>query len=304
MTLIQLTYLVALADHGHFGRAAEACFVSQPTLSTQIQKLEDELEALLFDRSKHPVKPTERGVTIIAQARSVLAERDALYGLVRKDGPVTGELRLGVIPTVSPYLMPRLAPMMTERYPQVRLSVEEVTTARLMERLRRGHVDAAVVATDESASDLHLQELFDEPFLLYLNRAHPLARRKRVKLADVEAADDLWLLAEGHCLRDQVVEWCGKSAGRSGESIRFESGSLETLRHLVDHLGGMTLLPAGSTSYLDDAARAAIRSFSGTTPGRSVRLVRMKGSLRDQLIDAFAEVAREAAKKLAEAVDA
>jgi LysR family transcriptional regulator, hydrogen peroxide-inducible genes activator len=168
-----------------------------------------------------------------------------------------------------------------------------------MERLRRGQVDAAVLATEESAPDVRVDELYDEPFVVYVSDGHPFARRRRVRVTDVEAAEDLWLLSEGHCLRDQVIEWCGKSAGSASCTVRFESGSLETLRHLVDRIGGMTLLPALSTAFLDETSRAAVRPFSGKAPGRVVRLVRMKGNLRDRLIDAFAEVARSAAEMVA-----
>jgi LysR family transcriptional regulator, hydrogen peroxide-inducible genes activator len=292
MTLTQLSYAVALAELGHFGRAAEACFVSQPTLSTQIQKIEDELGITIFDRAKHPIEPTERGLQIIAQARVILSERDALYGIVREEGPLAGPLRVGVIPTVSPYLMPRLAPQLVAAHPLIELSVEEATTERLMERLRRGHLDAAIIATDESGPDILAEALYDEPFILYVNQQHPFSNRKQIELPDINTAEDLWLLSEGHCLRDQVIEWCGKPARRSSGTIRFESGSLETLRHLVDRIGGMTLLPALSTGYLDSNARASTRPFSGKVPGRTVRLVRVKGSLRDRLIDAFAELAR------------
>jgi LysR family transcriptional regulator, hydrogen peroxide-inducible genes activator len=294
MTLVQLTYLVAIADHGHFGRAAEACYVTQPTLSMQLMKLEEELGVTLIDRSLQPIRPTERGRQIVAQARAVLAECDRLTGLLHEEGPLAGELRVGIIPTLAAYLLPLLAPALGERYPAIVLVVEELTTAHLIDQLLAGRLDAGIVATDENRPGVETLPLFDEPFVGYVGAGHPLSGGEHLQPADLDL-DNVWLLAEGHCLRDQVTQLCRRPSEEAGRRIHFESGSLETLRHLVDRVGGMTLLPLLATHFLDPSAALRIRRFDEPAPGRTVRLVRPRAGARQRLVDAFAAVVRERA---------
>jgi LysR family hydrogen peroxide-inducible transcriptional activator len=294
MTLTQLTYLVALATHRHFGRAAAACHVSQPTLSMQLQKLEDELGVALFDRSFQPVRPTEIGARVIEQARLVLAERDRIPALVSEAANrLVGELRLAIIPTLVPYLMPLVARPFAERFPQIDLVVQEMTTHHLVEAIAAGHTDAGLMATAESRRGLAIRPLFEEPFVAYVSREHALAGRTRLDPDDL-SADDLWLLDEGHCLRDQVLQLCERVT-REGERprMRFQSGNLETLRHLVDRVGGMTLLPFLAARYLDNASRQHVRSFAVPAPTRTVHVIHRRASLKHALIEAFARVVTE-----------
>jgi LysR family transcriptional regulator, hydrogen peroxide-inducible genes activator len=294
MTLVQLSYVVALAEHRHFGRAAEACFVSQPTLSMQLRKLEDELGVSLFDRSLQPIRPTERGAQIVARARAVLAERDRLIALLHDEGAVAGPLRIGVIPTLATYLLPLVAPALADRYPGIELSVEELTTAHLLEHLGAGRVDAGILATDENRPGLETQPLFDEAFVGYVADGHRLSSSERLRTSDLDLTE-VWLLSEGHCLRDQVTQLCRSPEDPATHGIRFESGSLETLRHLVDRVGGMTLLPLLATHYLDGAAALRVRRFKAPVPGRTVRLMRPRGSAKHRLVDALAAVVQESA---------
>lgn len=298
MTLTQLTYIVALAEHGHFGRAAEACFVSQPTLSMQLQKLEQELGVLLFDRSVQPVRPTGRGRQVVAQARVILAERDRLLALLREAGPLAGELRVGIIPTLATYLLPIIAPVLQERHPGVALTVEEVTTTHLMERLAAGRLDAGLIATEEEQAGIERVPLFREAFVGYAgDGAAPAA--ERLCVADLAEAE-LWLLTEGHCLRDQVLQLCRHAHRPTARGVHFESGNLETLRHLVDRVGGMTLLPWLATYYLDADARRRVRRFEPPAPDRAVHLVRPRAGVKQRLTDALAQVVRETVRPLLE----
>lgn len=292
MTLTQLAYAVALAEHGHFGRAAEACFVTQPTLSMQLQKLEQELGVLLFDRSLQPVRLTERGQQVITQARIILAERDRLLDLLRDTGPVAGELRIGVIPTLATYLLPLLAPALKARYPALELAVEEITTTHLLDRLSEGRLDAGLVATEEARPGLESLLLFREPFVGYIGVNHALAGASELRVEDLATAD-LWLLTEGHCLRDQVVQLCQRAHHPPDQGTRFECGHLETLRLLVDRVGGMTLLPMLATHYLDEDERDALRYFAAPAPDRGVRLIRARASTKQRHLDALGEVVKE-----------
>jgi len=295
MTLVQLQYLVALDTHRHFGDAAAACDVSQPTLSTQLRRLEEELGARLIDRSRQPVVPTGTGERIVEQARTVLAERDRLQMLAAEaDDRVTGTLRLGLLPTLSPYLLPLVLPAMEEAYPDVTLVLREWPTAELLDAVESDTLDAALIATDESGPALYEDPLFTEPFVGYVAPSHRLADRDTLTPSAL-SIEDLWLLSEGHCFRDQVLQVCGASSPRSSGTAQFESGSLETLVHLVRHSGGMTLLPALATHHMPEAERKthvipfADQSRLRDTPTRDVRLVGRRRH-KQPLVDAFVAV--------------
>lgn len=225
MTLTQLAYLVAVDAHQHFGRAAESCNVTQPTLSMQLRKLERTLGVLLFDRSRVPVVPTEVGSLVIAQARVALREaarildvRDAAAGIV------AGELRLGVIPTLAPYLLPRVLPVLAHDYPQLELIIEERVTDDILDGLRRDTLDAGVVASPVTSPNLIERVLFSEPFVGYVSASHRLARRRSISAADL-SLDDLWLLAEGHCFRTQTVQLCSERSARGGRPVGAASAT-------------------------------------------------------------------------------
>lgn len=297
MTLTQLAYLVAVDTHQHFGRAAESCNVTQPTLSMQLRKLERTLGVLLFDRSRVPVVPTEVGSLVIAQARVALREaarisdvRDAAAGIV------AGELRLGVIPTLAPYLLPRVLPVLAHDYPQLELIIEERVTDDILDGLRRDTLDAGVVASPVTSPNLIERVLFSEPFVGYVSASHRLARRRSISAADL-SLDDLWLLAEGHCFRTQTVQLCSERSARGGRSegsctvgVRFESGNLETLKRLVERGVGMTLLPALAAADLCTAAqRRLLRPFSKPAPSRDIRLVLRRAYHKQYLVNAVVD---------------
>ncbi len=292
MTLAQLRYAVAVDAHRHFGRAAEACFVSQPTLSAGLKKLEAELGLALFDRSRQPVVPTAAGARVLTRARAVLREADGLLGAVDDVGEPVGELRLGVIPTVAASLLPLVTGPFAERYPHAVLSVREVTTGAILEHLAAEQIDAGIVATDETRGGLHAEPLFSEPFVAYVGAGHRVEAEAEVA-CECLAPDDVWLLSEGHCFRDQVLHLCGAAAGAQGRRVRFESGNLETLRRMVDRAGGVTLLPELVTLYLTDEEARRVRPLSAPVPRRDVRLLTTRAHPRRALVRAFAETVRD-----------
>jgi LysR family hydrogen peroxide-inducible transcriptional activator len=296
VTLTQLRYAAAVDAYRHFGRAAAACHVSQPTLSAQLAKLERTLGLALFDRARSPVEPTEAGRLVVEQARAVLREaarldevRDALAGVV------AGEVRLGVIPTLAPYVLPALVPALRARHPGLELVVEERVTDDLLTALGAGGLDAALVAT-AARRGLAERVLFAEPFLGYVSAGHRLAGRTELTPGDLQR-DDLWLLEEGHCLRVQAVALCrgrvhpGDGPAAPAAAVRFQSGNLETLARLVEGGAGMTLLPALAVASLRTAAqRALVRPFRAPAPAREVRLVQPRRQRRAALVAALAEV--------------
>ena len=292
LTLTQLAYAVAVDTHRHFDRAARACNVSQPTLSMQLQKLEAALGETLFDRSRSPVVPTDIGRVLIAQARVVLHEAARLGDLRdAASGKFEGELRIGVIPTLAPYLFPAVLEALAEHHPRIALVVEEGVTETLLDALRVDTLDVGLVATTTAAPGIISRRLFHEPFVAYVGAAHRLAGRARLSVNDL-SVDDLWLLADGHCFRTQVVNLCRQrgrsraSPSRGGSPVisslaRFESGNLETLKRLVERGAGMTLLPALAAGELPtEAQRRLLIPFSDPVPGRTIRLVRRRHHVR------------------------
>ena len=303
VTLTQLGYAVAIDAHRHFGAAAAACHVTQPTLSMQLRRLEEALGFPLFDRTHAPVVPTVAGRLVVEQARVVLREaarlgeiRDALAGVI------AGELRLGVIPTLAPYVLPQLVPALRARHPALELVVEERVTDDIVAGVRAGRLDAGLVASAARGTDLAERVLFTEPFVGYVSAGHRLASRALLAPDDL-SLDDLWLLAEGHCLRVQTVQLCRHRARGAGttsspaaastptSNARFESGNLETLTRLVEGGEGMTLLPALAAAGLRTAAqRRLVRPFRDPAPSREGRLVQPRQHRRAALVAATADV--------------
>ena len=245
MTLRELRYLVALADLGHFGRAAQACHVSQPTLSTQLRKLEDALGVALFERTNKMLRITPIGEQIVAKARWVLDEADSIMSLARRrSGPLTGPFELGVIPTLGPYMLPWLLPPLERAYPDLALVVQEDLTDRLLDQLKAHRLDAALLALPVDDGDLNALPIFDEPFRLVLPPGHRLVGATGVNQSDL-GREQLLLLREGHCLRDQALEVC-RFEGHPGESrgTDIRAASLETICRMVAAGMGCTLLPA------------------------------------------------------------
>lgn len=251
MTLRELRYLVALADRGHFGRAAEACHVSQPTLSTQLKKLEQFLGATLFERTNKTVRITPIGERILAKARRILTEAESIIELGQQAaGPLIGPLNLGIIPTLGPYLLPWLLPALNDSHPDLRLIVHEDLTDHLLGRLKAHRIDAALLALPIEKENLDTLPLFDEPFFFACPPDHALAKAKEVKQSELRK-EHLLLLTDGHCLRDQALAVCGfAEAPPEDEGTDFRAASLETIRQMVAAGMGCTLLPAmalGST---------------------------------------------------------
>ncbi len=288
-TLTQLEYLVAVDRLRHFGKAAKACHVSQPTLSMQIQKLEDEYGITFFDRSKQPILPTPEGKEVIEQARAVLREAEKLEYLGRnRDKGLSGDFRLALIPTIAPYLIPLFLGAFAKRYPRVKLYLEEMTTETLLEALERDRVDAGILATPLHLDNVIERPLYYEPFWLYASDGHPLSKLEQVN-EDKLDAKDIWLLSEGHCLRNQIVRVCSLR-GKPGlfPNVRFESGSLETLIHLVEQGHGYTLLPDLAARLLQRSRKGAVlRRFTKPVPSREVSLAYRRTQFRLPVIEAL-----------------
>ncbi len=279
MNLRDLKYLIALSDHKHFSKAAEACFVSQPTLSTQIKKLETLLEVQLVERNPGQVLLTAVGSQIAARARLVLAEVDAIRDLARlSKEPDAGTITLGVFPTLGPYWLPHVVPRIVAKFPKLKLLLVEEKTETLVELLASGKIDVAVLAQPVRHEHFESAALFDESFVLALPNAHPLAAKSRVNITDL-APHSLLLLADGHCLREQALSVCALAG--TGESDGFRATSLETLRQMVAAGVGATLLPSLATlpPVAPNPALTLVR-FSAPQPMRSIALFWRASSAR------------------------
>lgn len=288
MTLTELRYIVTLAHERHFGRAAEKCHVSQPTLSVALKKVEQRIGALLFERSSADVRPTPLGEQVAAQAERVLEEAARLdeIAMQGKD-PLVGPLRLGVIYTIAPYLLPRLIPALHARAPKMPLYLQENFTARLTEQLRRGELDVAVLALPFSEPGIVTRPVYDEPFRVALPAGHPLSTRTAIKREDL-TAEHLLLLGQGNCFRDQVVQACPQLSEPGGLERALEGSSLETLRHMVASGAGLSVVPASAVeTWPRDEQLLAIRPFVEPAPTRRVVLAWRVTFPRPQAIDAL-----------------
>ena len=292
MNLRDLRYLVALAEHKHFGRAAEACFVSQPTLSTQIKKIEDELGVTLVERTPRRVLLTEVGVEIAQRAREVLNEVEQIRSIARRTrDPESGTVRLGIFPTLAPYLLPHVVPRLRERFPKLELLLTEEKTEVLLRLLREGKLDAAIMALPLHEDSLHAEFLFEEPFVLAVPGQHALAARTQLKLDELGTLK-LLLLEEGHCLRDQALEVCHSTgaAERSG----FRATSLETLRQMVAANVGITLLPILAVRPpVACAPDVHLLGFSDHAPSRRIAMVWRKSTAMGAFLKRLGEVIKD-----------
>ncbi|MGQ4660087.1 LysR substrate-binding domain-containing protein [Lysobacter sp. F6437] len=293
MNLRDLRYLLALADHKHFGRAAAASFVSQPTLSTQIRKLEEELGVALVERAPRRVMLTPIGRDIAERARRVIAEVDQMVEVARRSqDPEAGTVRLGLFPTLAPYLLPHVLPAVRERFPRLELLLVEEKTDQILARLRDGRLDAGILALPLHDEQLHVEPLFDEPFLLAVPRGHAMARQDSLNLGQLDD-QHLLLLEEGHCLRDQALDVCRMSG--ADERDGFRATSLETLRQMVASGVGITLLPVLAIQPpVPVSPDIALLPFKGQPPHRRIAMVWRKSSAMDaflqQLAGAFRQV--------------
>ena len=295
MNLRDLGYLIALADLRHFGKAADACFVSQPTLSTQIRKLEDELGVALVERAPRRVMLTAAGQDVVQRARRIVAEVDAMKLAARRSqDPASGTLRLGVFPTLGPYLLPHVVPGLGERYPQLELLLIEEKSDVLLQRLRDGRLDAALLALPLHDDQLHAQFLFEEPFVLAAPRQHPLARRTGLRVSEL-SDETLLLLEDGHCLRDQALDVCRLSGAH--EKSGFRATSLETLRQMVAAGVGVTLLPALAVREpIVQPAGIVLVPFADAPPSRRIALAWRKSSALEGFLQALADQIGAAAR--------
>ncbi|PJJ53021.1 hydrogen peroxide-inducible genes activator [Hymenobacter chitinivorans] len=289
MNLQQLEYIVALDTHRQFVLAATACCVTQPTLSMQVQKLEEELGVLLFDRTSKGLQPTAAGAKVVQQARQVLREVQQLHEVVQLEkGDVVGELRLGVIPTLAPYLVPLFLVELAGRYPGLRLHVEELQSAAIMQRLKDHTLDVGLLVTPLDDKALREIPVLEEPFLGYVAEAHPLYAKELLEPADLDA-DGLWLLQQGHCFRHQVLNLCNPPAPTTPRPYTYESGSIETLKQLVARTNGYTLVP--ELSVLEEVGRnPMVKRFAAPEPVREVSLVVHYGFVRLPLLATLRDV--------------
>jgi LysR family hydrogen peroxide-inducible transcriptional activator len=285
MNLRDLEYLVAVADHRHFGKAAHACNVSQPTLSMQLKKLEDQLGVMFFERSRKHVLMTDIGEKMVAQARTVLrGAREIREMAHHARDPFAGEMKLGVFPTLGPYLLPLCVEAIHAALPTLKLLLVEEKTEILLQQLLRGEIDCALLALPVMDGQLESKALFDDPFLLAVPKNHPLAKRKRVALADI-SKENVLLLEEGHCLRAQALEICGMVGVR--ENQQFRATSLETLRHMVAAGVGITLIPRIAAKHDDNVCYIP---FAGPKFTRTVGMVWRKKTAREPAIQKLASI--------------
>jgi LysR family hydrogen peroxide-inducible transcriptional activator len=287
MTITQLHYVLAVAEHQNFTKAAEHCFVTQPTLSMQIQKLEEELNVQIFNRNKKPIELTQVGQKIVNQAKNIVAEADRINDIVDQDkGFIGGEFKLGIIPTVMPTLLPMFLKTFVKRYPKIKLKIQELNTEELIQRIHDGHLDAAIVATPLKIEFIKERVLFYEPFVGYIPSSHRLAQKDTITSEDLDI-NDMLLLEDGHCFRDGVLNLC-KTLNRPDEkAIQLESGSIEMLVKLANEDMGMTLLPYLNTIDLKEKEQQNLRYFKEPSPAREVSLIYNRNELKIQIIDAL-----------------
>jgi len=293
VTLTQMRYAVAIAEAGSFRIAAERCHVSQSGLSMQVQKLEDLLGAVLFDRSKKPVMLTPDGKAAIDQMRTILRETERLAQILAEEEEPSGRFRLGVIPTLASTVIPLFLKRFVDLYPRVERLIEELKTDDIIARLHADTLDAGLAATPLAEAGLQEETLAREPLFAYLPPDDPLLRKKSIAHSDLEKRE-LWVMPEGHCFRSQVLAYCGADRRSVPARVRFESGSFETLIRLVDGGMGATILPALVVHGLDARRRdAQVRPLSGPTPVREIGLVVGRTELRRRVVEALASVVRE-----------
>ncbi len=286
ITLTQLEYIVAIDEYRHFATAAEKCFVTQPTLSMQIKKMEDELGVIIFDRSRQPVVPTDIGVKLIEQARLTLASSERIKEIIKEERQdVEGDLRIGIIPTLAPYLLPLFIGQYTRKYPRIKVEVEEIVSEEIIRRLKHDLLDVGLFVTPYGDDKIVERPVFYEEMLVYAHPDHSLLKQKEVYLKDIESAE-IWMLGTGHCFRNQVVNLCGFSEdGQKKLPFRFESSSLETLMRIVEVEGGLTLIPELALQYMSEKKKLQVRSFVSEKPLREISVIYSRHYAKQRLIN-------------------
>lgn len=290
-TITQLHYIVTVEKMKHFGHAAEACHVSQPSLSAQIQKVEEEIGFQIFDRNKKPIAVTSRGLSFIEQAKAVLREHSKLIDISKQSQTeLMGPFSLGVIPTVSPYLIPLFIGHFAKNYPKIQLEIEEIKTENIVQALKNNEIDAGILATPLHEPGLIEAPLYYEDFYIYVSESHPLAKKKIIDESDLDGGD-LWLLEDGHCFRNQIVKLCSlRKESPVFKNIFFQSGNLDTLRQLVQKNGGYTILPASMVNILSLAEQKKhVRVFASPIPTREISVIYHQSQWKLDLIQALSQ---------------
>ena len=290
MTITQLYYVLAVAEHKNFTLAAEKCFVTQPTLSMQIQKLEDELAILIFDRSKKPIILTEIGEKIVNQAKNIVNEAGRIKDIVdQQKGYIGGEFKIGIIPTVMPTLLPMFLTNFIKKYPKVNLIIEELTTEQIIKKLKNGQLDCAIAATPLEEESIKEIVLYYEPFVAYIPEKHNSFEKSEIVIDDLDL-DTILLLQDGHCFRNGILNLCKNNKYIADSHFQIESGSFETLIKLADEGLGTTLLPYLHTLDLNDKNKTKLRPFKDPKPAREVSLIYPKNELKIHIINALRDV--------------
>src|SRR5690554_1100290 len=288
MTITQLEYVLAVAEHKNFTRAAETCHVTQPTLSMQIQKLESELDTLIFDRSKKPLRLTQVGAKIVAQAKNIVNEAKRMQDIVDLDkGFIGGDFNLGIIPTIMPTLLPMFLRNFTNKYPKVNLRIHELTTQKIINQIKDGSLDAGIVATPLHEEKIKERALYYEPFVGYIPPHFELHNKEKIRPEDLDI-EQILLLEDGHCYSDGVLNLCSSSRKMNTDNFQLQSGSFETLVRLADEGMGMTLLPYLHTLNLSN--KDNLRYFEEPSPAREVSLIFNENELKLQIVEALHKV--------------
>ena len=284
MTLQQLEYILAVNQFRHFAKAAEYCRVTQPTLSAMIQKLEEELDTRIFDRSQQPVCPTPVGIHIIEQAQNILDQANRIKNIIEEEKhSLTGTFKLGILPTVAPYLLPRFFPQLMKKYPDLDIRVVEMKTNDIKKALQTGEIDAGIVASLAGMEELQQTPLFYEQFFAYVSREDALFNNEVIRTSDLNG-EQLWLLDEGHCFRDQLVRFCQMKSARASQ-LAYHLGSMETFMRMVESGKGVTFIPELAVLQLGDAQKELVRSFAIPCPTRLVVLLTNKNFIRHTLLE-------------------
>lgn len=293
ITLTQLEYIVAIDEYRHFATAAEKCFVTQPTLSMQIKKLEDDLGVIIFDRSRQPVVPTDIGAKLVEQARLTLASTERIKEIIREDKQeVEGTLKIGIIPTLAPYLLPIFIGHYIRKYPAIKVEVEELVSEEIIRRLKHDLIDAGLFVTPYPDEKILCCPVFYEEMLVYAHPDHALLKKEKIEVSDI-VNSDIWMLGDGHCFRDQVINLCEMSGVQhKGLPFEFESNSLETLMRIVDKEGGFTLIPELAMQYMPESKKKQVRALSTHKPLREVSVIYSRYYTKQRLIELLCEEIR------------
>lgn len=299
MNIQQLEYIIAVDNHRHFAKAAEASFVTQPTLSMMIQKLEDELNVKIFDRSQLPVQPTAIGVQIINQARVIVSQVKQIKEIIQEEkGIVQGVFRLGIIPTIAPYLLPKLMKQHDENGYDIVLVIEENTTAQIVDKLMNGTLDGAILATPLKNEKITEHPIYYERFYAYVSPKETSLYAKKELEEDDLNINRLWLLEEVHCLRGQILKLCNMRKRKSSHSLfSYEAGSINTLINIVDNNSGLTIIPEMAIDELTEAQKRNIRPLKGVSPVREISLVTRREFLRERVLNIIISEVKQAVPK-------